>query len=86
MFDPSTSDLAGVAPATLQLWLGQAQQALHELSIGAKAVTVSYAQGEGSKSVTFTPASVPQLRAHIAALMAQLGMTTRARRPVRFRF
>lgn len=86
MFDPMTSDLAGVPDATLRAWLLQAQTALHELSTGGKVASASYSQGEGGKSVTFTQAQLPALRAHIAALKAQLGMVTRPRRALRFAY
>ena len=47
--------LTGVAPATLQAWLGQAQQALQDLTIGGKPRTVQYSNGDGMKSVTYAP-------------------------------
>ena len=56
MFVPRTNNLTGVAPATLQQWLADAQQALHDLSTGAKGESFSYTQGDGSKSVTYTRA------------------------------
>jgi gpW len=85
MFDPTTSDLAGISTATLQQWLSDAQQAMHDLMTGAKGENYSYTQGDGSRSVTYTRASIPQLRAYISELKAQLGIS-RGRRPIRFRF
>lgn len=78
-------DFAGVDRATLQLWLSEAQRALHELSIGSRVVTASYAQGDGSQAVTYTQADAQRLSAHIGALQQALGLG-RARRPIRFVF
>jgi len=83
MFDVSKSDLTGVDRATLQQWLGDAQQALHDLTVGGKPESVSYAQGEGSRAVTYTRADVGKISAYIALLKAALGIS-RGRRPVRF--
>jgi hypothetical protein len=82
-FNPSTSDLAGVPHATLQRWLGEAQEALHQLSIGGLPQALSYGQGESTKSVTYTRAEMASLRAHIASLKAQLGIHDRSRRAIR---
>jgi len=83
-FDPTTSDLAGVSPSTLQQWLTDAQQAMHDLMTGAKGESYSYTQGDGAKSVTYTRANIGQLRAYISEIKAQLGIRTR--RPLRFNF
>jgi len=85
MFDPTSSDFAGVPEPTLRQWLFQAQQALHELSTGEKGESYSYTQGDGAKSVTYSRANIGMLTAHIAALKAQLGIGG-GRRPLRFRF
>jgi hypothetical protein len=82
MIDRSKTDLAGVSTATLQQWLADAQQALHDLSIGGKPVTVTYTQGDGQKSVTYTRAEAGALRGYIEELKAQLGITC-GRRPIR---
>jgi hypothetical protein len=81
-FDPRTSDLAGIPEATLRKWLLDAQTALHDLSIGGKPQSVSYGQGDGSKAITFTPATIGVLNAHIAALKAQLGIHGRSRHAI----
>lgn len=65
--------LTGVAPATLQIWLGQAQQALQDLTTGGKPVTVSYAQGQGQRSVTYNRTNTADLRAWIGELQSALG-------------
>jgi hypothetical protein len=82
-FNPATSDLAGIPRPTLEQWLREAQTALHELSIGGKVEAAAYTQGEGSKSITFTRGDMAQLRAHIAALKAQLGVRDHSRRAIR---
>jgi hypothetical protein len=86
MFDPSTSLLAGRSTAQLQTDLANAQQAYIDLSTGAKGESYSYTQGDGAKSVTYTQANLGALTALIRTLQLQLGIVTRARKPVRFRF
>jgi hypothetical protein len=63
--------------ATLEARLAQAETALHELTIGATAVTVSY-EGE---SATFHQTSEGKLRRYIDELRARLGLVCMARRP-----
>lgn len=82
MFNPATSDLAGVPEATLQQWLLEAQTALHQLSVGGKPEAVAYTQGAANKSVTFTRANIADLQQHIAALKAQLGIHSRSRHAI----
>ena len=77
--------LSGVAPAKLQVWLGQAQLALQNLMTGAQAVTVSYAQGTGNRSVTYQRTNVGDLRAWIGEIQAALGVRTRRPIGVAFR-
>ena len=84
MYNPTTSILAGRSTAQLQADLAAAQQAYIDLTTGAKGVSFSYTQGDGAKSVTYTPANLPSLVALIKQLQAQLGIVTRPRRPVRF--
>jgi hypothetical protein len=62
-----------VDPAVLQQRLADAQDALHQLMIGKNANVISYNQGAGAKSVTYSPADMPTLRAYIAQLIRQLG-------------
>ncbi|BCF88681.1 MULTISPECIES: gpW family head-tail joining protein [Paraburkholderia] len=72
----ATTDLSspyyGMSDAQLQAALAQAQQALIDLRTGEKAVTVSYAQGDGSRSVTFQQTSMANLRMLIAELQQAL--------------
>ena len=64
--------LAGVPQSTMQLCSGQAQQALADLMAGRRYVTVTYAQGEGSRSVTYMRTDMGSLRAWIAELQRAL--------------
>lgn len=84
-YDPTTSDLALVPLATLQQWQLEAMLALHKLSTGQQGEAYTYAQGDGSKSVTYSRANINDLRAWVAKLNAQLGMGS-GRRPMRVRF
>jgi hypothetical protein len=85
-FNPRTSIFSGMSTCQLQQALANAQQAYLDLSSGAKAVTLSYAQGDGQKSVTYTVASIPNIVATIKELQAQLGIIRHARRPTMFRY
>jgi len=62
----------------LAVYLADAELALHKLLVGAKEVSVGY---EG-KTVTYTQASAPSLRAYIQELKNHLGTGT-PRRPLR---
>lgn len=66
------SPLYGMTDAQLQAALTSAQQAYVDLRTGDKAVTVSYAQGDGSRSVTFQQTNMANLRLFIADLQAAL--------------
>lgn len=83
-YNPATSIFAGMTQQQLQCALNAAQQAYVELSSGAKVVTASYTQGDGAKTVTYTPATLPNLVALIKQLQAQLGIARTPRRPSRF--
>ncbi|MBC8984021.1 phage head-tail adapter protein [Pseudomonas lurida] len=80
---PAVSLLAGRPVATLQSDLAAAQQAYVDLSSGSKVVNATYAQGAGSRSVTYTPADMGALQNLIRSLQQQLGITQRARAPIR---
>ena len=75
---------AGMAPAAIQSALAQAQAALIALETGAQVATVSYAQGDGNRSVTYRAADSGRLRQLIRDLQAALG--TRTRRAIGVRF
>lgn len=82
-FNPRTSIFAGMPRHLLEQSLAEAQRAYVELSSGAKVVTAAYVQGDGSKSVTYTQASLPNIVVLIKELQAQLGIIRRARHPIR---
>lgn len=70
--------LTGVDPATLQLWLSDAQAALQGLMTGRREVTVAY----DGKSVTYSNASKGDLIMWIGQLQRALGVG-RPRRALR---
>ena len=80
--------LIGVPAGTLQVWLGQAQQALQSLATGQQVSTVMYSQGEGSRSVTYRRTDIASLNAWIMQLQLALNPGTRQfrRRPLSLRF
>jgi hypothetical protein len=81
VFYPRVNNFTGVPPATLQQWLADAQQAMHDLSTGAKGESYSYTQGDGAKSVTYTRATIGDLQQYILGLQYALGI--RRRRAIR---
>lgn len=82
-FDPSRSLLAGMDDADLRARLAQMQQDYLDLSSGRKVVSAAYTQGDGSKSVTFTKATLGQMAMMIRQMQAQLGIINTPRRPLR---
>lgn len=87
MFKPENSLLAGSMTRTQLLnALTAAQQAYTELSTGAKGVSFSYTQGDGTRSVTYLPTELSHLMSFIQLLQAQLGIVRKPRRALRFRF
>ena len=85
-FNPANSLLAGMTTTQLQAALASAQAAYIALSTGSKGESFSYTQGDGSKSVTYTRASLPQLANMTKLLQSQLGIVTRVRNPMRIIF
>lgn len=71
--------------ATLQAQLLDARAAYHRLLTGSKAEQVTYAAGQVSRSMKYTATNIDALRAYIADLERQLGMTSR-RRAIGVRF
>ncbi len=53
------------------------------MSMGAKIVSASYAQGTGSRSVSYNMASQAQLTQDISMVARALGMPGQSRRPMR---
>lgn len=85
-FDPSRSLLAGMDQSVLRQQLAMMQQDYLDLSAGRKVQSAAYAQGDGSKNVTYTQANVGQLAMAIRQLQAQLGIITSPRGALRPRF
>lgn len=82
-FDPSRSLLAGMDTSVLQARLTQMQMDYLDLTAGRKVETAAYAQGDGSKTVTYTRATIGQLAMAIRQLQAQLGIISSPRAPLR---
>jgi hypothetical protein len=84
----ATSDISspyyGMTDQQLMAAISAAQQAYIELRTGKKVVTVSYAQGGGSRSASFQPTDMANLRLLIAELQQALnpGVRIRRRRPL----
>lgn len=85
-FDPTQSILAGRDTAVMQADLARLQQAYIDVSAGGKIVTVSYTQGDGAKTVSYSQANLADLVAAIQLLQQQLGIVDRPRKPIRFVF
>src|SRR5260363_329055 len=85
-FEHYNRRVGGMPRAQLERALADAQQAYLLLSTGSKYESVSFAQGDGSKSVSYTRANLAQLVMLIKTLQAQLGLIPRARAPLRFLF
>jgi hypothetical protein len=78
--------LIGVDPALLRQWLGEAQTAYQQMMVSNNPQTVTYGQGDGQKSVTFSRSTNPgQLAAWIQQLQQALGLSG-GRRPIAVRF
>lgn len=73
---------AGMTEAQLRALLAQAQAAYGQLMMGSKAVTLSYASGDGTKSVTYQAASLANLQVYMMQIQQALGLCGR-RRPLR---
>ena len=85
-YNPANSVFAGMTTDAKTALLAKAQAAYGDLLTGGKPVSVAYGQGDGMRTVTYTPASAGGLASLIAQLQRELGITRRARRPVRFAF
>jgi hypothetical protein len=82
-FNPSTSMLAGMDLTALRASLAEAQQVYLSVSMGSQGEALSYTQGDGTRSVTYTRATLPQLAAVIQLMQAQLGIVARPRKAFR---
>lgn len=79
-----TTLLTGMSTEQLQVALSQAQQAYIDLSTGAKGISFSYTQGDGTRTVTYQQTSLGDLLALIQTIQAMLGISRR--RPIRVRY
>lgn len=57
--------------ATLELRLAEAELAKHKIAMGKQVILQSYA-AEGSNTLQFGPANLPELKAHISELKAEI--------------
>lgn len=78
-------EFIGVSTETLQTWLTDCQQSLQDLTVGGKPQAVSYAQGDGSKAVTYTVANQALLEQRIRNIARALGLAG-PRRAIGVRF
>jgi hypothetical protein len=85
-YNPAYSVFAGMSTAAKQALLTQAQTAYGDLLTGGKPVSVSYGQGDGVRTVTYSAATSAGLANLISQLQVELGIKTRGRRPIRFAF
>ncbi|EOF4706153.1 TPA: gpW family head-tail joining protein [Klebsiella michiganensis] len=79
-----TTLLTGMSNEQLKAALSQAQQAYIDLSTGAKGISFSYTQGDGTRTVTYQQTSLGDLLALIQTIQAMLGISRR--RPIRVRY
>lgn len=85
-YDPRSSLFAGMDTTELRTRLQAMQRDYLDLVSGRKLQSASYAQGDGSKAVTYTKAELPDLSQAIRALQAQLGDIGAPRRALKLRF
>lgn len=74
LFNPKSSILAGMSREQLQQHLTALQNAYLSLQSGQQVASVSYAQGDGSRSVSYRAADAGQLLQTIRLVQAQLGI------------
>ncbi|MCA8260822.1 gpW family head-tail joining protein [Burkholderia multivorans] len=72
--------------SALQASLAEAQRIYIQLSTGAQEESLSYTQGDGTRSATYTRANLAQLSAAIQLMQAQLGIVKCPRRAMRITF
>lgn len=75
----------GLSLEVLQSRLTALQTALLDLQAGGKVVKVSYAQGEGSRSVEYSQANIADLTQAILALQTQIDILNGSAGPARRR-
>jgi hypothetical protein len=70
----------------LRAALAEAQQIYLQLTTGAQPESLSYTQGDGTRSVTYTRANLAQLASAIQLMQAQLGIVCSPRKAFRLTF
>lgn len=82
-----TSILDGISVDTLRTRLAAMQQAYLDLTSGGKLQVASYAQGDGTKAVTYTAANIGDLTLAIIGVQTQIdrlsGVSLNRRAPLR---
>lgn len=81
-YDETLPLLQGLTTEQLQALFEQIRQAIINLQLGRREVTVSYAQGDGSKSVTYSGADLAGLNLLLRYVGNALGMPMRRRRAI----
>ncbi|WP_186191044.1 gpW family head-tail joining protein [Burkholderia gladioli] len=76
----------GMRASDMQSRLAALQAAYFDLSAGAKIVTASYAQGDGTKSVTYQQTDLAQILRSIEMLQMALGLIPHFHRARRILF
>lgn len=76
----------GMSTADMQSQLAALQKAYFELSSGAKVVSASYSQGDGSKSVSYQQSDLAQMMRSIQMLQKSLGIIPHYHRARRILF
>ena len=76
----------GMSTADMQSRLAALQAAYFDLSTGAKVVTATYAQGDGSKSVTYAQTDLANIQRSILMLQKALGIICHYPHARRIRF
>jgi hypothetical protein len=76
----------GMSTADMQSRLAALQAAYFDLSSGTKVVTASYAQGDGTKSVTYQQTDLAQIMRSIEMLQKALGLIPHFHRARRILF
>ncbi|WP_342705155.1 gpW family protein [Burkholderia arboris] len=76
----------GMSTADMQSRLAALQAAYFDLASGAKIVTATYNQGDGTKSVTYKPSDLAQIMKAIEMLQMALGLIPRYHRARRVLF
>lgn len=78
--------LNGLTSGQLQAFRAQLQQAIFTLQLGGQVVSASYAQGDGSKAITYRAGDLPGMQMTLRYIDVALGIPTRRRRAIAVRF